>query len=59
MIADILTEEDIVTIEQWNTSSIFYSDSLFKADKQYTWHCSITAAKCIQHRFSSCHCCGL
>lgn len=48
MIAHILTQEDIVIIEQWDTSSTFHNDSLFKADKQHMWHCSITAAKCIQ-----------
>lgn len=42
MIAYILTQEDIVIIKQWKTSSTFYDDSLFKADKQCKWHCSIS-----------------
>lgn len=42
MIAYILKQEDIVIIKQWKTSSTFYADSLFKADKQSNSHCSIS-----------------
>lgn len=42
MIAYILTQKDIVKIKQWKTNSTFYDDSLFKADKQCKWHCSIS-----------------
>lgn len=42
MIAYILPQEDTVIIKQWKTSSTFYDNSLFKADKQCKWYCSIS-----------------